>query len=69
MQVFIKDLQVQMELKTNGIELEVRSPKGDHIGDLSIGKGTIEWCRGRTRRGGGVRVSWDDLIEFFENRE
>jgi hypothetical protein len=67
MNVSIKDFQVDMSIKNNGIELEVRSPQGRHLGDLCIGRGTIEWCSGRTRRGRGKRISWENLIEFFKN--
>ena len=67
MNVSIKDFQVDMQLKNNGIELEVRSPQHQHLGDLCIGRGTIEWCAGKTNRGNGIRKNWNQLIEFFEN--
>lgn len=38
MKVTIKDLHVNMDLGTNGIELEVRHNDGSHWGDLRIGK-------------------------------
>jgi hypothetical protein len=38
------------------------------MGDLRIGKATIEWCRGRRRKGNGKKVRWDELIEWFEKR-
>jgi hypothetical protein len=67
MQVSIKDLAVTMELGNNGIELDVYDSSGNHLGDLRIGKATIEWCKGRTRRGNGVQVSWTELIDWFES--
>ena len=67
MKVTIKDLQVRMALGNNGIELDVYDNQEDHLGDLCIGRATIEWCRGKTRRGNGVRKSWQDLIAFFES--
>jgi len=67
MKVGIKDLAVSMDLGNNGIELDVYD--GDeHLGDLRIGKGTIEWCKGRTRRGNGVQVRWTDLIGWLESQ-
>ena len=66
MNVSIKDFQVDMQLKNNGVELEVRSPQNQHLGDLCIGRGTIEWCKGKTNRGNGVQKNWQQLIAFFE---
>lgn len=68
MRVSIKDLQIKMDLGNNGIELDVYD--GDtHLGDLIIGRGTVEWCEGKTHRGNGVRVRWRELIEWFESQE
>jgi hypothetical protein len=67
MDVRIKQFNVEMELKTKGIELEVRDNEGNHLGDLCIGKANVEWCKGKTRRGGGKPASWDELIEWFES--
>ena len=68
MKVSVKDLQVSMDLGNNGIELDVYDNAGKHLGDLRIGKATIEWCKGRTQKGNGVKVKWTDLIEWFESR-
>ena len=65
MQVSVKDLAVTMGLGNNGIELEIRDNDGTHLGDLSIGRGAVEWCQGRTRRGNGVRKNWNQLIAWF----
>jgi hypothetical protein len=39
---------------------------GKHLGDLRIGKATIEWCKGKTQTGNGEKKGWDDLIAWFE---
>jgi len=67
MKVSIKDLTVSMELGNNGIELDVYDSKGTHLGDLRIGRGTIEWCKGQTHAGHGVACRWKDLIKWFES--
>jgi hypothetical protein len=67
--VSIKDLAVSMELGNKGLELDVYDTQGNHLGDLCIGRGTIEWCKGRTHRGNGVQKSWDQLIQFFESAD
>lgn len=66
MQVSIKDFDVKMELKNNGIELEVREPNGDHLGDLVITKTQLIWCRGRTTRAGGTSAPWARFIAWME---
>jgi hypothetical protein len=69
MKVSIKDLAVSMELGNNGITLDVYDMEGAHLGDLRIGKATIEWCRGRTRTGNGQKRSWRELIAVFEDEK
>lgn len=67
MNVSIKDLQVKdMGLGNNGIEVEVYDNQKKHRGDLIVAKGGVEWCPGRTRRGGGIKKSWEDFIACFE---
>jgi hypothetical protein len=67
MKVSIKDLQVkEMDLGNNGIELDVYDNQNKHLGDLRIGRGTVEWCKGRTRKGNGTELSWKQLIDLFE---
>ncbi|HEY9161761.1 MAG TPA: hypothetical protein VIS94_11820 [Desulfomonilia bacterium] len=67
MKVSIKDLQVNMDLGNNGIELDVYDNNDKHLGDLRIGKATIEWCPGRTHKGNGKQKNWDELIRFFNS--
>lgn len=68
MNVGIKNMNVDMQLGNSGVEFEVKNNKDEFLGDLRIGKATIEWCKGKTRNGNGVQVSWDNLINFFENQ-
>jgi len=67
MKVSIKDLSVAMELKNNGIELDVYSANGnDHLGDLIVTKSGLTWCKGRTKRANGVKKSWQEFIAWAE---
>jgi hypothetical protein len=66
MKVSVKDLQVSMDLGSNGIELGVYN-NSVYLGDLRIGKGTIEWCKGKQRKGNGVQKKWPELIAWFED--
>ena len=69
MQVKIKEFNVDMEVKINGIEFEVRSSDGtQHRGDCYLTKTGLIWCRGQTTRRNGKQVSWDDFIAWMDNR-
>ena len=68
MRVSIKNFNVKMDIKNNGIELEVYSPDGTkHLGDLVVTRTKLIWCRGRTQPQNGVAVSWDQFIARMES--
>ena len=54
-----------MEIKKKAMELEIRLPKKEQLGDLYIGQSGIEWCVGRTTKGNGIKRSWEELFEWF----
>lgn len=66
MKVRIKDLSINMELGNNGVTFDVYDNDEKFLGDLRLGKATVEWCKGKTKAGNGVKVKWNDLIGFFE---
>jgi len=66
MKVSIDDLCVAMELGNKGILLSVYDNDNTYRGKLRIGKGTVEWCKGRICPGNGVKVNWSDFISYFE---
>ena len=65
MNVEIKQFNVDMQVKTKGIELEVRDPSGAHRGDLVITKTKLIWCPGKTDPKNGHQVSWDKFIAMM----
>ena len=65
MDVSVKDFHVAMEIKTRGIELAVYD-KDDFLGDLVVAKSGVIWCKGRTTRQKGNRLSWRDFIALME---
>lgn len=68
MKVLIKEFGLDMEVKTKGIELEIRSPDGKkQLGDLVVTKTQIIWCKGRTTREKGAPVTWDEFISWMES--
>ncbi|WP_311239299.1 MULTISPECIES: hypothetical protein [unclassified Xanthomonas] len=66
MKVSIKDLSVTMELGNNGVTFDVYGNDETFLGDLRLGRGKVEWCKGRTKSGNGIQVSWTELLAFFD---
>jgi hypothetical protein len=69
MKVSIKDLSVDMEIENNGVELDVYSADGaDHLGDLIVTKSGLIWCKGKTGRAKGTKISWADFIKWAQDQ-
>lgn len=70
MKVKIKKFNVDMEVKNNGIEFEVRNPSGEtHLGDLVLTSTRLEWCNRRTRKGNGVSIEWQEFIDYMMSKD
>jgi hypothetical protein len=70
MDVSIKSFDVNMNVKTKGIELEIRKPNdGERLGDLIITKAHLIWCEGRTQRAHGKKIKWDDFVEIVNGAQ
>ncbi len=68
MKVSIKELSVDMEIKNNGVELDVYSADGkSHLGDLIVTKTGLTWCKGKTGKEKGEKVTWKEFIEWMES--
>lgn len=66
MKVKIKDLSVNMELGNNGVTFDVYDNDETFLGDLRLGRGKVEWCKGKTKSGNGIQVNWKELLAFFD---
>lgn len=62
MKVSIKDLSVDMDIKTKGIELDVYDNSGKHLGDLIVTSTGLTWCNGKTKRANGHKINWATFI-------
>ena len=67
MKVSIKDLSVDMEIKNIGVELDVYNTDGKHLGDLIVTRTNLIWCKGKTGRDNGKKISWKKFIEWAES--
>lgn len=69
MKVGIKTLDVAMEVKNNGVEFEVYTTKGDFLGDMFVVKSGLIWCKGKTKKENGKKVSWQKFIKLMEGED
>jgi|GEM_PF-433586 len=73
MQVFIKSFNVpKIEVKSSGIELEVRdTEKNEHkfLGDCFVTMTGLVWCKGKTEKDNGVKITWNKLMTICENTD
>ena len=67
MQVSIKSFNVNMEVKSSGIEFEVRAPDGEFVGDCHLTMTGLVWCNGKTDKKNGERISWNDFIVLMND--
>lgn len=68
MQVSIKNFPITMDIKNNGIELDVYD--GDrHLGDLVVSKSRLVWCHGKTKVANGKAITWKDFIAYMNERD
>jgi hypothetical protein len=68
MQVKIKSFDVDMDVKASGIEFEVRKPDGSaQIGDCYLTMTGLVWCKGRTAKANGVKITWPHFMEIMKS--
>jgi hypothetical protein len=68
--VKVKQFAVDMEVKTSGIELEVRKPDDSaQVGDCYVTKTGLTWCKGKTTKTRGVPITWSELGEILASKQ
>lgn len=68
MKVSVKDFTVQLDIKNNGVELQVYANDDTFLGDCIITKTKLIWCQGKTKRANGKKIIWDDFIKMMNKR-
>ena len=69
MQVWIKSFKVNMEVKANGIEFEVRSADGKtQLGDCRLTMTGLVWCPGKVTKPNGIKVLWKDFLMIMKSK-
>ena len=70
MKVNIKSFDVNMEVKSNGIEFEVRSADGvTQLGDCYLTMTGLVWCNGKTMKANGMKISWNDFMTIMASED
>lgn len=69
MNVNIKSFDVNMDVKTKGIEFEVRNPGGTRLGDCYLTKTELIWCHGKVQRNNGIKIKWEDFIALLSSND
>lgn len=71
MKVSIKSFDVDMRVKSKGIELEVSSAGNNskQLGDCYATMTGLTWCKGKTDRKNGVQIKWADFALICSSEE
>jgi hypothetical protein len=70
MNVKIKKFEIDMDVKTKGIEFEVRTPDGKaQLGDCCLTMTGLVWCPGRTSKKNGTKVKWPEFIKLLSSKD
>lgn len=70
MQVKIKSFDVSMDVKSKGIEFEVREPKGStQIGDFYLTMSGLTWCEGKKAKHNGIKISWVEFQDIMKSED
>ena len=68
MKVRIKQFDVGMEVKSSGIEFEVRTPDDtNQIGDCYLTMTGLVWCKWKTSKKKSIKISWGDFAEIMKS--
>ncbi len=70
MEVWIKSLEVDMQVKQQGVELEVRSKDGrERVGNCYATQAGLVWCKGKAKKEHGVWIGWEDFMAICTTQE
>ena len=68
MKVKIKEFAVDMDVKTKGVEFEIRDNNDAFPGDVYITKTGLIWCEGKTKKENGKKIPWQDFMSYMSDR-
>lgn len=72
MQVKTQPFKEAIELKSEGISFDVYGNGAKRLGDLSVTRAGLVWCKGangKSPRGKGINVKWEDFITWVQSQQ
>lgn len=68
MKVGIKSFDVEMKVKSKGIEFGIYSADGKaFLGDCYVTMTGLIWCDGKTGKDKGQKIKWEDFIALMSS--
>lgn len=68
--VKIKSFDVNMDVKSKGIEFEVRTKDdSSQIGDCYLTMTGLTWCQGKIEKKNGINITWQELQDILKTSE
>jgi hypothetical protein len=61
------EIDKPIPLGYRGVLLKITGSDGKHLGDLRVGRATVEWMKGRTREGNGKKIPMSKLVAFLDS--
>ena len=68
-------MQVQRIVGSKGVDIKTSSERyriwdnqDNLLGSLYINKTRLVWCEGKTQLSNGIRIEWEDFIEYMNER-
>lgn len=68
MKVKIKSFDVDMDVKSKGVEFQVHDTDGTFRGDCYVTMTGITWCQGKTTRANGIHIPWEKFMKWAEKQ-
>jgi hypothetical protein len=72
MQVKTQPFKEAIEIKSDGIIFDVYGNGSKRLGDLSVTRTGLVWCKGangKMPRGKGINVKWEDFITWVQSQQ
>ena len=63
----IQHLTGETEVKTAQQQYQIWDNDSEFKGSLYFNRANLIWCKGRTQRDNGKRISWKDFIKYMES--
>ncbi len=67
--VKVKELNVEMDVKSKGITFGIADTKGKHLGNLILTNTGLKWLEGKKSIKNAKVIPWEEFVEYVEDSE